>query len=84
MSALDHSRPGRTSGRFGDVRYASKAKAKSEYWFLPPSPLRVDGAGLHVIQAPKLEPRIMRYELSDFELAASNRCCRTNRAACRV
>jgi hypothetical protein len=52
---------------FGHVRYASKAKAKSEYWFLPPSPLRVDGAGLHVIQAPKLAPRIMRYELSDFD-----------------
>jgi transposase len=32
--------------------------------------LRVDGAALHVIQAPKLEPRIMRYELSDFEWAA--------------
>jgi transposase len=32
--------------------------------------LRVDGAALHVIQAPKLEPRIMRYELSDFEWPA--------------
>jgi len=29
-------------------------------------PLRVDGAALHVIQTPKLEPRIMRYELGDF------------------
>src|SRR6266704_830762 len=33
-------------------------------------PLRVDGAALHVIQTPKLEPRIMRYELGDFEWAA--------------
>jgi transposase len=33
-------------------------------------PLRVDGAALHVIQAPEPEPRIMRYELSDFEWAA--------------
>jgi hypothetical protein len=30
-----------------------------------------DGVALDVIQAPKLEPRIMRYELSDFEWAAS-------------
>jgi hypothetical protein len=34
-------------------------------------PLRVDGTALHVIQAPKLEPRIMPYEFSDFEWAAS-------------
>jgi hypothetical protein len=32
--------------------------------------LRLDGAALRVIQAPKLEPRIMRYELTDFEWAA--------------
>jgi len=32
--------------------------------------LRVDGTVLHVIQAPKLEFRIMRHELSDFEWAA--------------
>jgi hypothetical protein len=33
-------------------------------------PLRVDGADLLVIQVPKLEPRIIFYELSDFEWAA--------------
>ena len=33
-------------------------------------PLQVDGAVLNVIQAPKLEPRIMRYELTDYEWAA--------------
>src|ERR1700730_308134 len=30
----------------------------------------VEGIGLDVIQAPKPEPRIMRYELTDFEWAA--------------
>jgi hypothetical protein len=30
-------------------------------------PLWVDGDGLHVIQAPEPEPRIMRYELGDYE-----------------
>jgi len=33
-------------------------------------PLRLDGAAMHVIQAPKLESRIMRYGLTDFEWAA--------------
>jgi transposase len=32
--------------------------------------LPVEGIGLDVIQAPKREPRIMRYELTDFEWAA--------------
>ena len=27
---------------------------------------------LHMIQAPKLEPRIMRYELTDYEWAPIN------------
>jgi hypothetical protein len=35
-----------------------------------PHPLRVDDAALRVIQAPKPEPRIMRYELTDYEWAA--------------
>jgi transposase len=30
----------------------------------------VEGIGIGVIQAPKLEPRIMRYELTDFEWTA--------------
>jgi transposase len=33
-------------------------------------PLRVDGFARRVIQPPKLEPRIMRYELTDYEWAA--------------
>jgi hypothetical protein len=34
-----------------------------------------------VIQAPKLEPRIIRYESSDYKGPRSSRCCRTSRAA---
>src|SRR3954462_3250302 len=41
---------------------------------MPRCPLRVDGAALHVIQAPKQGPRIMRYELTDFEWAAIRSC----------
>ena len=33
-------------------------------------PWRVDDAARRVIQAPKLEPRIMRYELTDYEWRA--------------
>jgi hypothetical protein len=32
--------------------------------------LRIGGTAVDVIQAPKLEPRIMRYELSDYESTA--------------
>jgi transposase len=39
----------------------------SEYWA---SRFAVDHIALTVIQAPKLEPRIMRYELTDYEWAA--------------
>jgi hypothetical protein len=52
------------------VRHAPKAEVKSEYWHLLRWVLRVDGAALHVIQTPKLEPLIMRYELGDFKWAA--------------
>ena len=33
-------------------------------------PLWVDGVARRVIQAPKMEPRIMRYELTDHEWVA--------------
>jgi Putative transposase of IS4/5 family (DUF4096) len=32
--------------------------------------MRLEGIAADVIQAPKLEPRIMRYELSDYEWTA--------------
>jgi hypothetical protein len=32
--------------------------------------LPIDGAALHMIQAPKLEPRIMRHERTVYEWAA--------------
>ena len=32
--------------------------------------MRLEGIVADVIQAPKLEPRIMRYELSDYEWTA--------------
>ena len=35
------------------------------------SEVPVEGIGLDVIQATKREPRIMRYELTDFERAAN-------------
>jgi hypothetical protein len=44
-------------------------------------PRRVEDAALHVIQAAKLEPRIMRYELSDFRLASIRLWLRVNEFA---
>jgi hypothetical protein len=35
------------------------------------SELPVEGIGLDMIQGPKPEPRIMRYELTDFEWTAT-------------
>ena len=49
---------------------APKAEVNSEHWRLRDGLLRVDGTAVDVIQAPKLEPRIMRYELSDYEWTA--------------
>jgi hypothetical protein len=43
------------------ARYALKAEIDG--------PLPIDGAALHIIQAPKREPRMMRYELTDYEWA---------------
>jgi hypothetical protein len=60
MSALGQSRPVRASNGSVHARYALKADL----------PLPIDGAALHIIQAPKREPRMMRYELTDYEWAA--------------
>jgi hypothetical protein len=43
------------------VAERSRSKPKREQW------RRLDGAAGDVIQAPQLEPRIMRDELSDYE-----------------
>jgi hypothetical protein len=42
------------------------------------------GDGMNVIQAPKLEPRITRHELSTANGASSDRCPQISHAACRV
>ena len=41
-----------------------KAKVYSEHYRLRDRPLRIGGTAVDMIQAPKLEPRIMRYELA--------------------
>jgi transposase len=52
------------------LRYAAESGSKFRELAAPRRPLRVDGTAVDVIQAPKPEPRIMRYELSDYEWAA--------------
>jgi hypothetical protein len=47
-----------------------KAEVNSEHWRLRGRRLRLDGIAVDVIQASKREPRIMRYELSDYEWTA--------------
>jgi hypothetical protein len=47
-----------------------KAEVNSEHLPFRDKSLRVDGTAADVFQAPKLEPRIMRYELSDHEWTA--------------
>jgi transposase len=64
-SSPGHSRPGRASSKAGHVRYAAESGSKFGELAAPQRPLRIDGTAVHVIQAPKPEPRIMRYELSD-------------------
>ena len=63
MSLSGHSRPGRASSKSGHVRSALKAEVLCQL-------LWVDRATRDVFQAPKLEPWIVRYELSDSEWAA--------------
>ena len=41
-----------------------KAKVYSEHYRLRDRPLRIGGTAVDMIQAPKLEPRIMRCELA--------------------
>jgi len=67
MLLLGHSRPGRTSGKSGHVRHAPEAEVNSEQKRLRDELLRLNGIAVEMIQAPKLEPRMMRYQLSDYE-----------------
>src|SRR5271170_1051779 len=70
VSLLRHSRPRPLRvirvhfGCPGDVRLRGNLGSTG------PPVLPVEGIGLDVIQASKPEPRIMRYELTDFEWAA--------------
>ena len=49
---------------------ALNAEVNSGSWRHRGGLLRVDGAARDVVKSPKPEPRIMRYELSDYETTA--------------
>jgi hypothetical protein len=70
MSVMGHSRLGRTSCKSGHVRYAAESRSRFRALAAPQRAMRLEGIAADVIQAPKLEPRIMRYELSDYEWTA--------------
>ena len=61
MSEMGHSRRGQAASKPGYVRDAAESGSKFR---------ALAGSATDVIQAPKLEPRIMRYELSDYEWTA--------------
>ena len=67
MSEMGHSRPGGAGDKPGHVRYSAESGSKSRALaaLLPTYAIAVN-----VIQAPKLELQIMRYELSDYEWTA--------------
>ena len=58
------------SSRSRHVSYAPKAEVKQGIGIWYERPGRVDGSARCVIQAPKPESRIMRFELTDYEWAA--------------
>ena len=66
MSLMGQSRPGPTSGKPGHVRCS--AESGSRFRALATTPRAIFGLiAMDVIQAPKPEPRSMRYELSDYD-----------------
>jgi transposase len=67
---LGHSRPGRTSSKSGYFRYAAESGSKFGAFAAAQWAIAVDGAARDMIQGPKLEPRVMRYELRDYEWSA--------------
>jgi putative transposase of IS4/5 family DUF4096 len=64
-----HDRPEPAAGSAMSV-VPPKAAVKSGQWICRDGPLWVDRAAVEAIQAPKREPRIIRYELSDYEWTA--------------
>src|SRR4051794_6645469 len=67
---MGHSRPGRGEQHVPACRLCPRKRKKNRVLASAALPLRVDGVARRVIQAPKPAPRIMRYELTDFEWAA--------------
>src|ERR1700756_2373381 len=71
FSHTGHSLPGRGRLRVWPCRLVPpEADVKSGYCHRPRWPFAVGGIARRVIQAPKPELRIMRYELNDHEWAA--------------
>jgi|SRR6516225_8548322 hypothetical protein len=71
MSELGHSRLTRASIESGHVRCAAESRSKFRALAASDGTLRVVALPARdAIQALKPEPRIMRYELSDFEWTA--------------
>jgi hypothetical protein len=64
---LGHSRPVRAGNGSVHARYALKADVESGYWHLARWTF---AEWLHTLQSSKKEPRMMRYELKDYEWAA--------------
>ena len=63
MFAMGHSRPGRADSWSGHGSCAPKAEGIPEH---PRLPNVLGGQAVDLLQAPKLEPPIMRHELSDY------------------
>jgi hypothetical protein len=66
------------------VGYAPESGSKIRVLALTRWILWVDGVARHVNRAPKPKPRIMRYELTDYEWAAIKPFLPNKPAACRV
>jgi transposase len=70
LHRLGHSRPGRAQQQVRPCPLCTESGSKFKAFVKARPLLWVDGAARDVIEAPKLEPWIVRYELSDFEWAA--------------
>jgi len=70
MSGWGRSRLGRANSKPGHVGCALETGSKFRALAAPLRPCRVHDTAVGVIQAPKPEPRIMRYDHSDYEWTA--------------